>query len=275
MPVPGPLPGGARTAAPTGWMTAAREFWRLPPHRLQHLVHAACQVDQVEVKVLVSAADHEAVCTAIGADLDRAPRRQVYYLDTQDRALERLGVVVRLRSIEHRPDDAVVKLRPLTPGAVPAWLRRDRHFAVELDAMPGHYVRSGVLKRRLEDGEVAHAVEGRGVLHRLLSPAQRRLLGADDRAHLDLDRLGAAGPVDVRKCRLPADGLPGALVLERWSYPDGSRLLELSTRCPGHRMMLTAARLGTLLRHHGIDVAGPQQTKTRRTLDAFRRVHAG
>jgi hypothetical protein len=57
----------------------------------------------------------------------------VYFLDTEDRALDRHGVVVRVRSIERKPDDSVIKLRPVSPGGIPLALRQSRRFVVEVD----------------------------------------------------------------------------------------------------------------------------------------------
>ncbi len=70
----------------------------------------------------------------------------MYYLDTEDRVLQHHGVVVRVRSIKRRPDDSVIKLRPVSPGGIPEALRQSRQFVVEVDATPGSYVCSGALR---------------------------------------------------------------------------------------------------------------------------------
>ena len=54
-----------------------------------------------------------------------------------------------------------------------------------------------------------------------------------------------------------------------WFYPDGSRVLELSTRCGTDDAFQRAAEARAFLSQHGIDISGEQQTKTRKALDHF------
>ena len=39
--------------------------------------------------------------------------------------------MARVRSINHRPDDSVIKLRPVSPGSIPPTLRHSKQFVVE------------------------------------------------------------------------------------------------------------------------------------------------
>ena len=59
------------------------------------------------------------------------------------------------------------------------------------------------------------------------------------------------------------------LVAEMWMYPDGSRILELSTRCQTDEAFEVAAELRAYLAQHGIETSGDQQTKTRKALTYF------
>ena len=54
-----------------------------------------------------------------------------------------------------------------------------------------------------------------------------------------------------------------------WLYPDGSRILELSTRCETTEAFQVAAELRAFLAARGIDLSGEQQTKTRKALEYF------
>jgi hypothetical protein len=53
------------------------------------------------------------------------------------------------------------------------------------------------------------------------------------------------------------------------TFPDDSRILELSTRCRPDAILPVAARMAAVLRAHGVDLTGPQQTKTHATIDFF------
>jgi hypothetical protein len=64
---------------------------------------------------------------------------------------------------------------------------------------------------------------------------------------------------------------PRQLVAEMWLYQDGSRILELSTKC----LPAEAFQVGTETRSYfvglGIPISGGQQTKTRTALGFFRK----
>jgi hypothetical protein len=65
------------------------------------------------------------------------------------------------------------------------------------------------------------------------------------------------------------DGFDGALLVEQWTFPDGSRILELSTRCPPDATLRVAAQMAAVLHAYGVDLTGPQRTKTLATLNFF------
>ena len=247
----------------------AREFWQLPPHKLDSLLALTHQADQMELKLVVPVDAHAAACASLGADLSGASARRVYYLDTADLMLERHGVVARVRRFEKGSGDFVVKLRPITPDDLPARWRRSKRFLVEVDAMPGRYFCTGALKRRLDTVDVERALSDGPSLGALFSQEQLALLAAYVPAPFAIAELRVFGPVRVRRCRVRPRGLGGVLAVERWSYPDGSSILELSTRCPAEEAVPVAARVASLLRRYGIDVADCRQTKTRATLAYF------
>ena len=83
-------------------LAAARDFWQLPDDELDQLLTLSCEADRVELKFTVRESAHEATCAALGVDFARVRAHRVYYLGTEDRALHRHGVVVRVRSIERR-----------------------------------------------------------------------------------------------------------------------------------------------------------------------------
>ena len=56
-----------------------------------------------------------ATVDALGMDPLEAQIRQVFFFDTPDLALNKVGVVVRARRVQGRGDDTVVKLRPIVP----------------------------------------------------------------------------------------------------------------------------------------------------------------
>ena len=99
--------------------------------------------DTVELKLTVPDADRRSTVVALGMDPMDAFLRQVFFFDTPDLALDRAGIVTRARRTQGKPDDSVVKLRPVDPGDLSDELRGSKLFGVEVDAMPGGFVCSG------------------------------------------------------------------------------------------------------------------------------------
>jgi hypothetical protein len=54
-----------------------------------------------------------------------------------------------------------------------------------------------------------------------------------------------------------------------WLYPDGSRILELSTKCAPADALAVAVETRLFLHEHGVDVSGEQHTKTKAALEYF------
>ena len=96
--------------------------------------------DSVELKLTVPEPHQRGTLASLGVDPLQAQIRQVYFFDTPDLALDKLGVVARARRIQGKGDDSVVKLRPVVPSAIPEELRRSAGFRVEVDALPGGFV---------------------------------------------------------------------------------------------------------------------------------------
>ncbi|GAA4609371.1 hypothetical protein BJY16_007292 [Actinoplanes octamycinicus] len=253
---PGRYPG--RTGGKWG-------FWSPPVDRSGRTVKLASEADRVELKVVSS----ERQCRALDLERHAVQTRRVYFLDTPDLALDRHGLIVRVRDMGGRPDDAVVKLRPMTSHTVPKWLRRKNSLEVEIDAMPGRRVCSGSLKARLGRGVVARTVAAGRPLTKLLPQPQRRLLSACGPAGLSLGDLVVFGPVEVHKYKFQPVGFDRQLAAERWTYPDGSTLLELSTRCAVGKAPEVAAQLTEVLAAHGVTPSERQLTKTDLTLRYF------
>jgi hypothetical protein len=254
-------------------VSGAQEFWQLPDEEFDRLLALTGQADSVELKFIVPERAHGEVRRALGIDggQGRSRARRVYFLDTLDLALHQHGVVARVRSIDRRPDDSVIKLRPLVPDDLPAGLRRSGRFLVEVDGMPGDYVCSGAMKAHLGMHDVQRVMAQGRPLRGLFSPSQQALLAAHAPSRIDIDDLEVFGPVEARRWKIHQDGVAHPLVVERWRYPDGSQLLEVSIRCPADKALQVAAQTAATMRAHHIDLTAPQQTKTSLTLDFFAR----
>ena len=185
--------------------------------------------------------------------------------------LDENGVVVRARRIQGKGDDSIVKLRPVVPSELPADLRLSKAFRVEVDALPGGFVCSGTLKGTPDPADVLQAAKASLPLRKLFSKEQRQLFSAHAPEGVGLDDLVVLGPIFVLKLRYEPPELGRKLVAEMWLYPDGSRILELSTRCETAEAFQVAAEARAFLVERGVDLSGEQETKTRKALEYFSR----
>jgi hypothetical protein len=236
--------------------------------QLTQLLALIKDADSVELKLTVPESDQRSATVALGLDPLEAQIRQVFFFDTPELALDKQGVVVRARRIQGKGGDSAVKLRPVVPAELPDELRKSASFRVEVDALPGGYVCSAALKGAVRPADVSRAVAGEIPMRRLFSKEQRAFFAAHVQ-EIGLDDLVILGPIFVLKLRLEPEDLGRRLVAEMWLYPDGSRILELSTRCDTGEAFQVAAEVRSFLATHGIDLSGEQQTKTRKALDYF------
>ena len=250
-------------------MASRAETPALTDEQLRELIGLIEGADSVELKLTVPDEDRNSTVVALGMDPLDAYLRQVFFFDTPDLALDGAGLVTRARRSQGRPDDSVVKLRPVDPVDLPDEVRASSFFGIEVDAMPGGFVCSGSYKGELKAGHVKEAVAGERPLHKLFSKEQRAFWAEHAPAGLDLDQLTVLGPVTLLKLKYEPEGYGRKLVAELWFYPDGSRILELSTKCKPEEAFDVAARTRAYLSEHGVNLSGEQQTKTRTALEYF------
>ena len=215
--------------------------------------------------------ERRSIVTGLGMDPLDAQIRQVFFFDTPDLRLNKRGVVVRARRVQGRGDDTVVKLRPIVPDQLPPSVRKARGMVVEVDAMPGGYVCSASFKGALETPQVKQVAAGERAVRKLFSKPQRAFYQEHAPEGLGLDDLTVLGPITVFKLKFSPEELRRRMVAELWLYPDGERILELSTKCAPNEGFQVAAETLAYLAGRGVDLYGEQQTKTKTALEYFSR----
>jgi hypothetical protein len=243
---------------------------RIKDEDLEAMLGLASGADSIELKLTVPEQSHRSAIAALGLDPLDAQIRLVCFFDTPDLRLNREGVIVRARRVQGREDDSVVKLRPVVPDELPSQLRAAPEMVVELDAMPGGYVCSASMKARLKGAsEVKKRLRGKHATRKLFTKPQRRFYEQHAPAGVELDDLDVLGPIFVLKLNSTPRDFGRKLCTELWLYPDGSRILELSTKCAPSEMFQVAAEARGFLGGAGIDLSGRQQTKTKTALEQF------
>ena len=225
----------------------------------------------VELKLSVPLAGQRATIKSIGLDPVEAQPRQAFFFDTPDLALNQAGVVVRARRIQGGDADTVIKLRPVDPSAIDPDLRRSAAFKIEVDAMPGGYVCSASFKGVCSGQEVLDVTTGAMSLRKLFSKEQRAFYDAHAPAGITMDKLVILGPTFLLKARhLPkAKDFDRPIITEVWLYPDGLRVMEVSTKCLPKEAFQVAADFKAYLASKGIELGADQSAKTKTSLEFF------
>ncbi|HUK94463.1 MAG TPA: hypothetical protein VLU96_05340 [Gaiellaceae bacterium] len=225
--------------------------------------------DSVELKLTLPDSAQRSTVRALGIDPLDSELRMVYFFDTTDLRLNAAGVVVRARRVQRKGDDSVVKLRPVVPNELPKEIRSSPNLGVEVDAMPGGYVCSASMKATLGTTDVRKVTLGKRPQRKLFTKEQRAFYEAHAPDGIALDDLTLLGPILVLKLKWKPKDFAQKLVAELWNYPDNSRILELSTKCPPSEAFNVSLEAKAYLTGKGVDLTGEQQTKTKTALDFF------
>jgi hypothetical protein len=252
-----------------GTMATSDALPALSDEELRQLLDLTQQSDSVELKLTVPESNQRSAVADLGMDPLDGQVRQIFFFDTPDLALSQHGLVVRARRVQRKGDDSVVKLRPVHPSNLPPSVRGSRSMVVEVDAMPGGHVCSASMKRTVTKPDVKSVVAGSEPISSLFSKDQRAFFGAHAPEGVELDDLAVLGPIPVLKLKFAPEGYDRKLVAELWLYPDGARILELSTKCSPSEAFQVAAEARAFLTGKGVDLSGEQQTKTQTALQFF------
>src|SRR5262245_44702218 len=213
-------------------MATSEDTRLLSEQQLVEMTELMGDADSVELKATIPATDQRSAVDALGLDPLEAQIRQVFFFDTPDLALNAAGLVVRARRVQGGTGDSVVKLRPVEPAGLTEEIRQSAAFGVEVDAMPGgSFVCSGSMKGMVAAANVRDAVGGGRPVRKLFSKEQRAFYAQHAPDGLELNDLSILGPIFVLKLKSLPEGYARKLTSEMWLFPDGSRILELSTKC--------------------------------------------
>jgi hypothetical protein len=227
------------------------------------------RADSVELRLSVPESDRRSALAALETDPLDAEIRQVVFFDTPDLEVSDHGVTVRVRHVWGKPADSVVTLRPIDPEHLPAELRKSRGFGVEVDAMPGGFVCSAAMKAEVDTLTVKETLAGRWPVRKLFTREQCALFKAYAPGGISLESLERLGPINVLRLKFTPREVGRRRVAELWNYPDGSRILELSTKCPPADAFQVAAETKAFLAGRGIDLSAMQWTKTKTAMQMF------
>jgi hypothetical protein len=225
--------------------------------------------DSVELKLTVADSAIRSTADALGMDPLEAEIRQVVFFDTPALTLSKAGLVVRARRIQGGEGDTVIKLRPVNPATLTPDVRKSASVKVEVDTMPKGFVCSASMKGKTTADDVRAVTLQKMKIRDLFTKDQRAFYKAHAPDGLKLGKLSVLGPLNLMKLQFEPNGLNRRFAAELWMYPDGSRILELSTKASPEDAFDVAAATRAFLKKKGLDLTAEQQPKTNRALKHF------
>ncbi len=241
----------------------------LKEDRLAELLSLISGSDSVELKMTVQDGHHRSTADSLDLDPLSAEIRQVVFFDTPDLDLNKAGLVVRARRIQGGTGDTVIKLRPVVPDELPEDLRTSGAVSVEVDAMPGGFVCSASMKGKATAKEVRQVARGMNKPGTLFNKAQKEFFKLHSPEGVRFGDLSVLGPINIFKLKFGPPDLGRKMVAELWMYPNGSRVLELSTKAAPADAFRVAAETRVFLQSRGVESDVAQQTKTKSALEFF------
>ena len=260
---------GARKSTQAGTAKPASKPPVVSSEGLMKILELGKGSDSIELKLSVPATGQRATIESLKLDPVEAQPRQAYFFDTPNLDLNKAGVVVRARRIQGGRADTVVKLRPVDPARIDAELRRSASFKIEVDVMPGGFVCSASFKGVCTGQEVLDMTAGTVPLSSLFSKEQRDFYDAHAPAGISMDSLAILGPTFLLKAKHQPKNFDRRITVEMWLYPDGARILEISTKCLPEEAFQVIVEFKAYLARCGISISASQETKTRTALEFF------
>jgi hypothetical protein len=135
--------------------------------------------------------------------------------------------------------------------------------------MPGGFVCSASFKGAADNAAISNAANGDLPISKLFSKQQRAFYEAHAPDGIELDSLSTLGPIPIIKVKVVPEGFGRKLVGELWMYPDGSQIVELSTKARPDEAFQVSAEARAFLLSKGVDLEAEQQTKTKTALEFF------
>ena len=240
------------------------------PQDVKTILDHAKASNSIELKLSVPLSGHRATIARLGLDPVEAQPRQVFFFDTPDLALNRAGLIVRARRFQGGRADTVIKLRPVDPATLDAEIKQFESFKLELDVMVGGFVCSASCKGEATGREVLDVSAGTKSLRSLFTKEQRAFYDAHAPAGIELNTLLTLGPTFLLRAKHQPKAFKRGITVEMWLYPDGLRILEISTKCLPPEAFQAAAEFKAYLADCGITAGPSQATKTKAAMEFYK-----
>jgi hypothetical protein len=177
--------------------------------------------------------------------------------------------MVRARRGPGGRGDTTFKLRAVDPAMIDRRFIHDADFKIEIDVMHGEYVCSASVRGRCTSADVYHASQRNIPLEAIVSPSQKEFYKTYAPLGTVIDELVPLGPAFLLSLRSQPMDFDRKMTVELSLYPDGSRILELSTKGFPDEAFQLGAKFRAFLSQFHLMREAEAKTRTSETLRAF------
>jgi hypothetical protein len=240
----------------------------LPSDDAARMLELLKRSSSVELKVTLPFSDRT-ILQHLGFDPVDAIPGQCYFFETADLELNKAGLMIRARRGPGGRGDTSFRLRAVDPAIIDRKFVHDANFKVEIDVMRGDYVCSASIRGRCTSADVYHAGEGNIPLVSIFSLTQKQFYDSYAPPQAAMDDLLPLGPAFLLKLTSQPMDFDRKMTVELWLNPDGSRVLELSTKGYPEEAFQLGAKFRAFLGQFHLMRETEARTRTSETLRSF------
>lgn len=179
-------------------------------------------VDAIEVKATIPHVQIDGALARYDLTVDNDQERYIYFFDTPQRDLLKVGVITRARRVVGGQHDSTVKFRPVVPAEVSSDWAKFEGFKLEADASEKGVIRSASLTVPVAKGVIKQVAAGRTPIEALFSKKQAQFLNTIGGQTVDFGRLAVFGPLKAHRWQFKDPACPWPITAELWRRQDGA-----------------------------------------------------
>jgi hypothetical protein len=238
-------------------------------HTKDRAAKAVAGSDFVEIKATIPPHQVAQAMERFDLHAENDEERLIYFFDTPNLDLLRIGIVGRARRRVGGKHDSTIKFRPVEPDQVPDRWRSLEGFKIEADATDRGVVRSASLTMPVKRGLIKQVAAGEAPISSLFTEEQVAFLFRLSSHQFDTKAVVTLGPIEAFRWKFEDPALPWPLTAELWRRPDGAEILELSVKAPAVQAAVIYYGFMAFLAELGKERDESQQAKTKWALDFF------
>jgi len=225
----------------------------------------------IEIKATIPHRQIPRALARYGLKVDPKETRLIYFFDTPDLALLKVGIVARARRVVGDDHDSTIKFRPVVPHRVGDQWRKYRGFKIEADASEKGVTLSASWTMAATKGLIKRVARGDKSVADLFTEEQRLFLLGMASRKIDYSKVTVLGPLRANRWKFEDPACPWPITAELWKREDGATLLEASIKAPVVQAAAATGGFMAFLAEVGAEQDAAQQAKTRWALDYYAR----